>query len=389
MTSVGLLRAQAVAPLLAGRAELYDRDASFPTADVEDLRSQGLLGLMVPTRLGGLGSGFGDYTEVAIELGKASGATALLFNMHASVTGALAGMRDEVARSLGAPEEFFTERDRVLAAAASGAMYGVAISEAAAGSRLSRLQTSYRPDGEGFRITGTKVACSGAGYLDGYLVAARREDTPEQMPVISYLLVPGGAVTVEGGWDPLGMRATASRGLILDTWVPAEALVGGIEGLAVPLAYLMPQWLVASYAAVYIGVAEGALAAAKELLHDRSRLGPAVRGRLGRADADLEAARLVVQRAAQLIDGQPGHPETNRWVYRAKLLAGDVVMSVAASIAEACGLSALTRGSPIERGFRDARLGAVMPPRSDVCADYLGATLLGLDPQSDLDEAPW
>lgn len=96
-----------------------------------------------------------------------------------------------------------------------------------------------------------------------------------------------------------------------------------------------------------------------------------------------------MERVGELVDERPGEPETNRWVYRAKLLAGDVAMEAAGSLAEACGLGALSRGSAIERGFRDARFGAVMPPRSDVCADYLGAVLLGLDPQADLEEPPW
>jgi alkylation response protein AidB-like acyl-CoA dehydrogenase len=120
-----------------------------------------------------------------------------------------------------------------------------------------------------------------------------------------------------------------------------------------------------------------------------SRKGTAIRSRLGRADAAVVAARLAVERAAELVDARPAEPETNRWIYRAKLLAGDVAMEASASLAEACGLGALTRGSAVERAFRDARFGAVMPPRSDVCVDYLGAVMLGLDPQADLEDPPW
>jgi alkylation response protein AidB-like acyl-CoA dehydrogenase len=80
-----------------------------------------------------------------------------------------------------------------------------------------------------------------------------------------------------------------------------------------------------------------------------------------------------------LVDVRPGDTESNRWTYRAKLLAGDVAMGVAASMAEACGLGALQRGSPLERILRDARSGAIMPPSSDVSADYLGAMALGVE----------
>jgi alkylation response protein AidB-like acyl-CoA dehydrogenase len=112
-----------------------------------------------------------------------------------------------------------------------------------------------------------------------------------------------------------------------------------------------------------------------------------VRQRVGRAEADAQAARLVLERAARLVDLRPGDPETNRWTYRAKLLAGDVAWRVSATVGEACGLGALQRGHPLERILRDARSGAIMPPSSDVAGDYLGALALGVeDPEG---VRPW
>jgi alkylation response protein AidB-like acyl-CoA dehydrogenase len=105
----------------------------------------------------------------------------------------------------------------------------------------------------------------------------------------------------------------------------------------------------------------------------------AVRQRVGRAEAEVQAARLALEHAARLVDLRPGDPETNRWTFRAKLLAGDVAMRVAASMAEACGLGALRRGLPLERILRDARSGAIMPPSSDVSGDHLGAIALGVE----------
>ncbi len=102
-----------------------------------------------------------------------------------------------------------------------------------------------------------------------------------------------------------------------------------------------------------------------------------------------DAARLVLDHAARLVDASPGESETNRSLYQAKLVAGDTTIEVAATLSEACGLGALTRGSPLERILRDARCGAIMPPRSDVCADYLGTTALGGDPLTGMEEAPW
>ena len=387
--AAALAAARAVAPGLAARADEHDRAGVFPTADFAALRDAGLLGLMVPTRLGGPGASFGDYADVAMVLGAGNGATALLFNMHASVTGALAHTPDDVARALGVPESYFAARDRLLTQARDGALFAVAMSERGAGSRLSALTTAYAPVAGGFHLTGSKAFVSGAGFADLYLVAARAAEAVE--PTVSYFLVPAGpGLTVEQTWDSLGMRATGSNDLHLDVTVPPNALLGGMEGLTLLLAQVMPQWLVASYAAVYVGVAGAAVDAAATHALDRNlgRL-PAVRARLGRADAAVAAARLAVLEAARRVDAAPGDPETNRWVWRAKLLAGETAMSVAASMLEAAGTSASRRGHPLERLFRDARCGSLQPATSDVCADWLGVAALGGDPYGEAEVPRW
>jgi alkylation response protein AidB-like acyl-CoA dehydrogenase len=377
--------AQSIAGRLAARAEAHDREGVFPVADFGDLRDAGLLGLMAPTRLGGAGATFAEYAEVAMTLAGGNGATALVYNMHCSVTGALASTPDELARALGVPETYFDMRDRVLADAARGAFYAVAMSERGSGSRLSGVTTTYEPCEDGYRIQGSKTFCSGAGHATAYLVAARRGD------LVSYFLVPAGeGITVEMTWDSLGMRATGSQDLHLDVVTPADSLIGGVEGLTLLLAQVMPQWLVASYAAVYVGVAQSAVdhGVAHATARGLDRL-PAVRARLGRAEAQVAAARLVVLEAARRVDTDPGTPETNRWIWRAKLTAGETAMSVAASVLEACGTSATRRGHPLERIFRDARCGSLQPATSDVCADWLGMAALGLDPDAAAEVPRW
>jgi alkylation response protein AidB-like acyl-CoA dehydrogenase len=383
--AAALAAARDLAPGFAARADEHDRAGVFPAADFAGLRDAGLLGLMVPARLGGPGASFADYAEVAMALAAGNGATALVFNMHASVTGAMAQTPDDVARALGVPESYFDARDRVLAAARDGALYAVAMSERGAGSRLSAISTSYTRTADGFHLTGAKAFVSGAGFADAYLVAARCDEK------VSHFLVPAGpGVTVEQTWDSLGMRATGSQDLHLDVTVPPDALLGGIEGLTLLLAQVMPQWLVASYAAVYVGVAQAAVDAAAEHADARNLAGlPAVRARIGRADAAVAAARLAVLEAAHRVDRAPGDPETNRWVWRAKLLAGETAATVAASMLEAAGTSATRRGHPLERLFRDARCGSLQPATSDVCADWLGVAALGGDPNLETTVPRW
>jgi alkylation response protein AidB-like acyl-CoA dehydrogenase len=390
--AAALAAVRELAPVLSSRAGEYDEAGRFPMADFDDLRAAGVLGLMVPTRLGGVGACFADYTDVARELAAGSGATALIFNMHASVTGALAHTSDDMARSLGAPDSYFAARDQILADAAAGSLYAVAMSERGVGSRLSQLRTRYERTPDGFHITGSKAFVSGAGHADAYLVAAKAS-TPgaDGEPVVSHFLVPAGdGVTVDETWDSLGMRATGSHDVHLNVTVPADALLGGMEGLALLLAQIMPQWLVASYAAVYVGVAQSAIDAAVAHLAERGLTHlPAVRARVGRADATVAATRLAVTETARRVDTDPGTVDTHRWVWRAKLLAGDAAAEVATSMIEAAGSSASRRGHPLERIFRDARCGALQPPTSDVCADWLGVAALGGDPEHDSTAPRW
>ncbi|MGH8875861.1 MAG: acyl-CoA dehydrogenase family protein [Stackebrandtia sp.] len=374
--------------LVAGmrdRARGHDEAGSFPAEDFRLLREAGLMGLMVPAELGGLEASFSDYVEVAYQLGRGNGATGLVFNMHASVTGALAQTPRELAEELGAGEEFFAQREILLAAAAKGSLYSVAMSERGTGSRLSKMSTTYVPESGGFRISGAKSFVSGAGNADAYLVAAKHADDTER---ISQFLVPAGAgVTVEETWDTMGMRATTSHDVRLDVHVPSSALLGGVEGVAVLAAQLAPHWMVASYAAVYVGVARAAVDLAAEQINERGLSNVAsIRFRLGRADAAVAAAYATVAEAARRVDA--ADPQAAAWVWRAKLLAGDTAAEVTASMMEACGASSIRRGNPLERLFRDARCGAMQPATSDVCADWLGVTALGGDPYADTVAGP-
>ncbi|MEV0700970.1 acyl-CoA dehydrogenase family protein [Saccharopolyspora sp. NPDC050389] len=376
-------------PRIAARAGHYDAEGAFPREDFADLRGRGLLGLMVPVELGGFGASFADYAAVATELAGGAGSTALIFNMHASVTGALAHTPEELLRQLGASESCFAARDRLLAAAADGALYSVAMSERGTGSRLSRTATVFRHRDGGYRITGSKAFVSGAGHADAYLVTAKDADAAE--PKVSYFLVPAGeGIRVEPTWDSLGMRATGSHDVHFEVSVGADALLGGIEGITLLVAQVMPQWLVASYAAVYVGVARSALREGGAHLRERGlHTLPSVRSRMGRADAAVAAADAVVREAARRVAQRPGEPETNRWVWRAKLVAGDTAAAVASSVLEAAGASATRRGHPLERIYRDARCGALQPATSDVCADWLGVAALGGDPDDETESPRW
>ena len=319
---------------------------------------------MVPAALGGAGAGFAEYAAVAYELARGNGATALVFNMHASVTGALGGGRPRSWPSaLGVPEEALAARDATAARRGRrGAWYAVAMSERGVGVAAVPAATVYEPVDGGFRIKGAKTFCLRR--------RARRRlpgGGPQRGRPVGGLPVPGAGrtpgLTVEPTWDSLGMRATASHDLHLDVTVPADraarrrggARPGGGPADAALAGGQLRRGLRGGGAG---GGGRGGGAR-------RTRAGwaglPAVRARIGRADAAVAAARLVVAEAARRVDEAPGDAETNRWVWRAKLLAGTTAAEVAASMLEAAGTSATRRGHPLERLYRDARCGSLQP----------------------------
>lgn len=206
----------------AGRAAKYDREATFPLENYKDLHKSGLLGVCIPEALGGRGADLKTYMLMASEMGRYCGATALTFNMHVSSclwTGSLA---DALEMDDATREEHQRMRavhyGRIIN---EGKIYSQPFSEggdAAAGKKAFGT-TALIVDG-GWIINGKKIFASLSGYADYYgalCTELENKDTEPKRENTMYIAVPADAtgVTVEGDWDPLGMRGTVSRTLIL------------------------------------------------------------------------------------------------------------------------------------------------------------------------------
>ena len=321
-------------------------------------------------------------------LAAGNGSTALVYNMHASVTGTLALTSDEVARALGVPESFFAMRDRVLRDAVDGALYGVAMSERGVGSRLSQLATRYtRTDGG--------VPSQG---LEDLLLRGRPRRRIRRRRAVGRV---GCGVAVPGRRLDAGHDGRADLGLARHAGDRQPRRPPGRRRARRRAARRdrgTRRAGRAGHAAVAGRVVRGGVR--RSGAGGRGRGGHADQaprsgavaggpGQGGRADAAVSAAREVVRQAARRVDAAPGDPDTNRWVWRAKLLAGQTAMEVAASMLEACGTSATRRGNDLERLYRDARCGSLQPATSDVCADWLGLSALGLDPENQAEVPRW
>lgn len=383
-------RMAALGPRFAERAEAHDRDASFPAQNWADMRDAGMLGLCIPQADGGLGGDFVGYALVAEELGRHCATTALTFNMHTATTILVGQIADDL--DLTAPERaLLVERRAELrrGIVSDGTIHSQPFSEGAAAGATAGYSTLAVPAPGGYHVTGRKIfaSLSGAASIHNVVCLAPGDDRIRFMGVPAD--APGAAIT--GEWDPLGMRGTDSRNLVMrqafvpegNEWLPP----GAFDQAAARWPYF---YMTLSFA--YLGLMRAILDATAAYLRGEgaSGSGPARRDhpikQQGWAQMNLayDRAQSLTYRVLSECGVDPSAAQVRRaWSAVATVMEG--APAVASLALQVCGGRAMLRPSFLERAYRDARCGAVMLPWSvEVCLDRLGRT--GLYP--DDDEAP-
>jgi alkylation response protein AidB-like acyl-CoA dehydrogenase len=377
----------------ASRAARWDREASFPFDNFDDLRAAGLLGICVPEAHGGLGADFPTYVMVAAELGRHCGSTALSFNMHVCSTmwsGLIADAMD-MAPAVRAEHERIRSLHyaRVIG---EGKVYSQPFSEggAAAAGKAPWGTMANRAEGPagGYRVRGKKIFASLSGAADYYGVLCTLEDTAHgggNLRDSLYLAVPADApgVTVTGDWDPLGMRGTVSRTLLFDdVWVPSEARLMP-EGLYFQAAQRFPH-MFATLSPTYMGIAQAAFDFTVAYLRGevpdtppvKRRMYPTKQVAVAEMRIKLEQTRALFLQMAREARVDPDKDA------RMRLLAAHyTVMEGANDICRlalrTCGGQAMLKSLPLERLYRDSRCGSLMLPwTAELCVDRLGRECL-------------
>jgi alkylation response protein AidB-like acyl-CoA dehydrogenase len=382
----------------APRARAIDDEASFPVENYKDLAAEGFLTLTVPTEFGGHGFSLGEYAMVGAEIGKYCGATALTFNMHNSsmmwsrFMYELPNLTDED-RAAFAP---LRERQFRRAVKEQG-IYSQPISEAGQNWTSKPAQTACRKVEGGWMINGFKKFASLAGYCDYYSIVCtehfegiepRHEDT---MIFVVHKDSPG--LNVTGSWDPLGMRGTNSRDLVLkDVFVTEEDLLMP-RGIFIKT---LPHWphMMATLSPTYMGVAQGAFDFTVAYLRgevpgqppaDRRMFGTK-RITVGKMYTQLAAMRALWWQAFMEAQGFPTKAQVMR-MYAAQYNVMEGVQEIAAMAIRTCGGQSMLKSLPLERMYRDSRCGALMLPyTSEIMEDYL--SVLTLYDMDELDKAP-
>ena len=382
----------------APRADRHDRAASFPFDDYADLRAEGLLGLCVPERYGGLGADYETYCLVAEQLAQGNASTALTFNMHCLTMLMMGPIADSMPMS-----PTVRERHEKLRAAKfrevveDGAFYGQPHSEPVeqgetdtrlgAGGR--RFGTTARKVDGGYVVNGRKFFVSLAGCAPYYATPAIRLGEEPWIERTLYLEIPKDApgVSFPGEWDPMGMRATVSRDMVLqDVFVPddAEVLPPGLFGAM----YNAFPHLFLSFSATFLGLMQAAYDGALAYPTGRMPGAPIPHTEIaakGHAIAEMlfaiESARALYYRA--ISEAKVDAPlEAVQRARAAHVTVQRAVVTVTQEAIRVCGGRAFLRRYPLERYARDARAAALMRPwTQEIAMQQAWEAALGLDGQ--------
>jgi alkylation response protein AidB-like acyl-CoA dehydrogenase len=381
----------------APRADRHDREASFPFDDYEDLRAAGLLALCVPERYGGRGAGYETYCLVAEQLAQGNASTALTFNMHCLTMLMMGEMADAMPMSAPARERHERLRARKFREVVErGVFYGQPHSEPVEQGQTDtalsvggrRFGTTARKVDGGYVVNGRKFFVSLADAAPYFATPAIRLGDEPWIERTLYLQVPRDAagVSFPGEWDPMGMRATVSRDMVLrDVFVPdeAEVLPPGLFGA---LYNAFPHLSPLTFSATFLGLMQAAYDYTIAYLTGKVPGAAGVQTEVaskGHAVAEmlfaLEGARALYYRA--IAEARVDAPLEA--VQRARAAHVTVQRSTVTLTQEAirvCGGRALLRRHPLERYARDARAGALMRPwTQDIATQQAWECALGLD----------
>jgi alkylation response protein AidB-like acyl-CoA dehydrogenase len=364
--------ARALSATLERLAALELGDAFEPRAAAAIVES-GLHRLVVPVEAGGLGASMVAAAEVLAAIGAVDGSTALGFAMQVHVVGAI---RDGDAF----PKDVAARLYR--AVVDGGALVNNAATEEGGGSpaRGAIPGTIARQGDDGrWRLTGEKTWTTWLPNLTHAFVTARLA-SDGTTPEVGLFLVELAEAGVErgAGFDAMGMRGSASGRLQLEDST-ADLVQRRYATEPDPRGPAPLAWFGAAIAATYLGVGEGARAKVARWALDR-RPGdgsmavadvPSVQVRLGRLDAELRAARIVLLDAARRWDATREFAD----LPLAKLVCTRAAVNATDEALRIAGGPGFLSG-PLERAFRDARAGLINPPLEDVALIGFARALL-------------
>jgi alkylation response protein AidB-like acyl-CoA dehydrogenase len=345
--------------------ERAETDETFPRQLLPAMAALGLFRIGVTESLGGGGGDTWMQCILAEEMGRVCGGIAV------SVLPCVLG--PALLMKMGSAEQ----QGEFLEPLMSGRLLvALALTEPNAGSDLFSLGTTARPTGEEFVLNGSKTFITNGPIADYALVAAVRDDFAQRTGAaraagIHLYWVARDTPGFRAGrkLSKLGMRSSETGELSLDDCsISARYALGGAQGSFVRLLQLLDHTRL-FVASISLGLARAAFEASLAYAHQRVTFGQpiakhqAIAFQLARMSVDLDAARLLIRQAADLYDRGA---RASGAVSKAKLFATEAAVRITGSAIQIHGGYGYMTELPLERYFRDAKVGTIWEGTSEM-----------------------
>lgn len=353
-------------------ARQMDEDEKFDMNLLQEMKECGFFGIPFEEKYGGAGSDVLSYVLCMEEMSKADASTGVTISVHTSLCASTIN-------------EFGTEeqKEKWLRPLADGSKIGCfSLTEPGAGSDVSSARTTAVKEGDEYVINGEKIFTTNSGFADTFLVFALTDKSVPASKGMSAFLVdrntPG--LTVTPDIPRMGIRAASNAAVVYENVrVPAENLLGGVEGKGFKMAMKALDGGRIGIAAQAVGIAQGAINEAIRYVKERVQFGRPIAAfqntqfKLAEMQTMIDAARLMTYRAAVAKDkGEP----YNVYAAMAKLMASDVANRVTRGCVQLLGGYGFAREYSVERMMRDAKITEIYEGTSEVQRMVIAGNLL-------------
>lgn len=349
----------------------WETQRAIPREVLDAMGDLGFFGLRIPEAFGGLGLGHVATVVFAEELGRStSGGFAITILVHTDLaTPYVTNFGSDDMRKRWLPEF-----------ATGGMITAIAVTEPDAGSDVAAIRTSARRDGGGWRINGTKLFITNGAIADVVFVAARTNPDVKGSRGLSIFAVErdSDGFSASRSLDKMGWHSSNTAELVFDdVWVPEENLVGEVNrGFYYVMGNFQNERL--SIMAQAIGEAQTALDLTVAYVKERKAFDAplwnkqAIRQRIAMRQAEVDAARELVYRAAWLTDQGE---DTVREVSEVKALVGELVNAVLYDCVQFHGGMGYIAETAIERMYRDVRIHSIGGGATEVMLEEVAKRL--------------
>ncbi len=363
---------------IRARAAKVDQTEEYPWDNVELLTQAGFMGMAIPKEHGGQGRSYLDVVLVVEEIAKACGVTArIVVEGNMGAIGAITAYGSQA------------QIDRVAPLVLAGDKPAICITEPGSGSAATQMTTTAMKTGDTYILNGMKHWITGGGVSKAHLIFAQVEENGEHLGIGGFIAVLGEDTGLSiGKREPaMGLRGIPETEVHFnDLEIDASMAVIPPAGLKRGFAGLMNAYNGQRVGAgtVALGIAAGAYDHACNYLKSREQFGRPIaefqglQWMLADMNVALEAARMMLWRAAASAQYTPGGFPDPMLAAQAKLIASETAVKVTNDALQMHGAAGYSRNLPLERMVRDARMFTIGGGTAQMLRNLIASKALGM-----------